>query len=654
MTSDHVEIGVPGVSEARQIGSGAFGRVYRARQDSLDRTVAVKVLANVDLDDEAQSRFDREGKAVGQLSGHPNIVAVYSQGVTDRDQPFLMMEYCPGGSYGDRVRADGRLDWAEATEVAVAICGALDTAHQAGILHRDVKPDNILIDDYDTPKLADFGIARVSKAANLTQTGTLTGSPAHMPPELVAGQSASPASDVYSLASTLHALVAGSPAFVRDSDESIVPLLKRISFEDPPALEDWGVPAPVADVVRRAMTKEPAGRPASCAEFGDQLNAAREAAGQAPARMKIHGDRPVNRDATRHFAQESLAQETSPLSTPFAFGAPDPELGTPTNAAGAPPQGTQPTWPSSAATAPSPWGAGATRASGDQRQHPGGPSGPTPSSGPSAPSADSVVGAHQPFGAPQSATQPSGFRPFQTASSAGSPFSAGAGNFGPSGSPFASPTAMTAHPEPVNSSGGGRHRRRNIMIIAVIAMVLVLGGIGIWRLGAGESATNNGSTGLLVDPTSVDQSWIPTNTVHLNLTDTACGNVGADFGSVEHQGYRLDGASTPQWSTVGAPAASPEAASAAMSAWNEAFSSCSGPAREVTSVDLPNLDCACDNGVAWRYVSESGQIEYVGMVRKGSSLAAVMAQTAPGSSASAEALFNQLLFEAANRAEATG
>lgn len=343
------DIGVPGVSDAHQIGAGAFGRVYRAHQDSLERTVAVKVLANVDLDEEAKNRFDREGKAVGKLSGHPNIVAVYEQGTTADQKPYLMMEYCPGGSYGDRVRAEGSLTWREATEAAIATAGALETAHRAGILHRDVKPDNILIDDYETPKLADFGIARVSKAANLTATGTLTGSPAHMPPELIAGKSASPASDVYSLASSLYAMIAGSPAFVRDSDESIVPMLQRISVAEPDRLEPHGVPSPIADVIARAMAKDPAARYPSCEAFGTALNEARRMVGVAPAPMKIHGrsrgDDGVGDLAPARYSSAGSAPSADSLrGATVAWGPPEPPPGQPgPMPPPVPPQ--QPPWP---------------------------------------------------------------------------------------------------------------------------------------------------------------------------------------------------------------------------------------------------------------------------------------------------------------------
>ena len=280
-------IGVPDVSDALEIGSGAFGVVYRARQESFDRIVAVKVLANVDADDKALERFAREVRAVGRLSGHPNIVAVHAHGTTESGKPYLLMEFCERGSHGDAVRKGRRYSWDEATTVGLSIAGALATSHQAGILHRDIKPDNLLIDSYGVSKLADFGIARASTQASVTKTGMLTGSPAHIAPELIAGERPTVASDLYSLASTIHTLITGEAPFVRDTDVSILPMLQRIASEPPPHLRQHGVPGPVADVLYRAMAKQPTDRPPDCATFAQELQAARREAGVDPGTYRV-------------------------------------------------------------------------------------------------------------------------------------------------------------------------------------------------------------------------------------------------------------------------------------------------------------------------------------------------------------------------------
>ncbi|MGB2923281.1 MAG: serine/threonine-protein kinase [Mycobacterium sp.] len=271
-----MSIGVPGVSSAEKIGQGGFGIVYRAHQDSFDRTVAVKVLSAVDLNAEAHERFAREVRAVGRLSGHPNIVSVYEHGTTTSGAPYLLMEYCERGSYGDVLRNGQRLSWERAVDVGICIAEALEATHQGGLLHRDVKPDNILIDRFGKPKLADFGIAKNPAQGGLTMTGSFIGSPQYIAPEIVLGQAPSPASDLYALAASMYALITGEAPYVRDTDTSLVPLLHRITSENPPTLHHRDVPGPIADAVLRGMAKEPAHRPASCAAFAEELRRAKQ------------------------------------------------------------------------------------------------------------------------------------------------------------------------------------------------------------------------------------------------------------------------------------------------------------------------------------------------------------------------------------------
>lgn len=588
-------IGVPGVSDAEQIGAGAFGRVYRAHQDSLDRTVAVKVLANVDLDEEATGRFEREGKAVGKLSGHPNIVAVYSQGATDDGQPYLMMEFCPGGSYGDRIRAEGGLTWNEATEVAVATAGALETAHRAGILHRDVKPDNILIDDYETPKLADFGIARVSKAADLTATGTLTGSPAHMPPELIMGATATAAGDVYSLASTTYAMITGRAAFVRDSDESIMPMLRRIGYEEPARLEQWGVPGPVADVIARAMAKDPAVRPQTCEEFGNLLNRARTQLGVPTAPMKVQG------------------QQKAPTSD-------------------APPDG-----PTAAPAADL------------------GPAQYSPMSAPSAPSASSMIGWHPPSAnpAPPSphATHP--LASFQQTSFRSTPPQPVQNQ----PAPYQPTPYQPAPHQPAPHQPEKKGRTSLYVTVGAVAVVLVLVVGLVFGLRGNETADapDHGATGLLIDSGSVTGSWVPGNTVKMDITNTPCGTTEASYTRVEEQAYIAQGKTTPRWSTLGATAESAGDAQAGFDAWEKAFDSCSGSDAPdgLKALPLPELPCDCDQSAAWQYGATGGTVSRVVLVRQGSVLAGVILQTTPSATDSQE-LFDSLAREAGRRAGAVG
>jgi len=288
-SDDIVTLGIPELGDAVEIGSGGFGTVYRAEQPALRRTVAVKTLRNAVRDEKVRIRFEREIQAMGMLSGHPNIVTVHDSGFTSSGQPYILMALMEDGSLGDRVAGQGPLPWQEVLDVAVKVAGALETAHQAGILHRDIKPENILMSAYGEPKLGDFGIARL-RGGPETRTDTLTASIAHVAPELLAGQPPSVATDLYALGSTMFTLLSGSAAFLRDTDESIVPALTRIGTEPVPDLRPRGVPGPVCELVERLMEKEPAARFPSAEEFGRAAQDVQRALGVSPSRMAVRSD----------------------------------------------------------------------------------------------------------------------------------------------------------------------------------------------------------------------------------------------------------------------------------------------------------------------------------------------------------------------------
>ncbi|HUF85593.1 MAG TPA: serine/threonine-protein kinase [Acidimicrobiia bacterium] len=260
-----------GYEDLTEVAAGGFGVVYRARQDDLDRTVAIKVLG-AGLDSRALARFDRERRTMGRLSGHPHIVTIHEASIAVGGRPYIVMEYLAAGSLADRLEREGPLGWNEAADMGIKLAGALDAAHRAGILHRDIKPENVLVSDFGEPKLGDFGIAQ---ARDLTRThsGSVTASVAHAAPEVLAGEEFREASDMYSLGSTLHALVAGAPAFVRASDESVLPIFARVVTEPVPDLRPRGVPDAFCRVLERAMAKDPVLRP-TAAELADQLRAA--------------------------------------------------------------------------------------------------------------------------------------------------------------------------------------------------------------------------------------------------------------------------------------------------------------------------------------------------------------------------------------------
>ncbi|MFC9357416.1 protein kinase [Rhodococcus sp. NPDC057014] len=231
--------------------------------------VAVKVL-DADLDDENRSRFLREQRAMGRLTGHPNIVNIFQVGATDSGRPYIVMQYHPRDSLDRLIREHGPLPLDQALRLGVKMAGALETAHRQGIVHRDVKPGNILITDYDEPQLSDFGIAHVAGGFETT-SGAVTGSPAFIAPEVLGGAAPSVAADIYSLGATLFCALTGHAAFERRSGEQLVAQFLRITTAPTPTLGEHGISEDVSAVIERAMAVAPGDRYGSAAELGDQL-----------------------------------------------------------------------------------------------------------------------------------------------------------------------------------------------------------------------------------------------------------------------------------------------------------------------------------------------------------------------------------------------
>lgn len=242
------------------LGSGGMAVVYRGYDDELERPVAVKLLAdNLAADERFRRRFLREARLAAGL-GHPNIVQVYDAGEHER-RPYIVMEHVEGETVAELLAREGRLAPAPAAELAAQVAAGLAHAHAHGLIHRDVKPQNLLVERTGNVKIADFGIARSSTDTRLTEAGTILGTAAYLAPEQAAGAKVSPATDVYALGVVLYELLAGRTPYdlkslqrlLAGGDELICPLRELVD----------GVPFELEQLVMRCLARVPRYRPAA-------------------------------------------------------------------------------------------------------------------------------------------------------------------------------------------------------------------------------------------------------------------------------------------------------------------------------------------------------------------------------------------------------
>lgn len=258
------------------LGSGGMAQVYIAHDEVLDRDVALKILREQYADDEEfVERFRREARSAAGLS-HPNIVSVYDQGRSEDGAYYMAMEYVPGGTLKDRIWRDGALAPDVAAGVALQIADALQAAHERGVIHRDIKPQNVLVTGSGGIKVADFGIARAASATRVTRTDHILGTAGYMSPEQAKGELVGPGSDLYSLGVVLYEMLIGNLPY--EADSALAQTMKHIN-ELPPSPREANpeVPEALNAVTMKLLAKNPERRYPSAAALISDLERARSA-----------------------------------------------------------------------------------------------------------------------------------------------------------------------------------------------------------------------------------------------------------------------------------------------------------------------------------------------------------------------------------------
>src|ERR671921_710594 len=254
----------------RPLGSGGMGEVYLARDRVLGRDVALKVLRGQYAgDEEFAERFKREAMSAASLS-HPNIVQIYDRGETEEGASYIAMEYVPGGTLKERISKEGPLEATDAASSGAQVAEALGAAHDRGMVHRDIKPQNVLLAARGGAKVADFGIARAGSSATISRTGSVIGTAGYMSPEQALGNPATPKSDLYSLGVVLYEALTGELPYT--ADNPIAVSMKHVNEPLRPPIEiDPSIPEGMNALVTKLLAKDPEDRYADADELANDL-----------------------------------------------------------------------------------------------------------------------------------------------------------------------------------------------------------------------------------------------------------------------------------------------------------------------------------------------------------------------------------------------
>jgi eukaryotic-like serine/threonine-protein kinase len=292
----------------RPLGAGGMAEVYLAHDNVLERDVALKVMSGRYADDEEfVERFKREAQSAAVLS-HPNIVSIYDRGESEEGTYYIAMEYLCGGTLKDRILKRGALPPRTAAAVALQIAEALRAAHEAGVVHRDIKPHNVLVTEAGNVKVGDFGIARAASSSTMTRTGSILGTAHYISPEQAMGEPVGPQSDLYSLGVVLYEMLTGTLPY--DAETSIGIAMKHVNgYLTPPRELNPEVPEGINAIVARLLEKNPKDRYVDAEELIDDLE------------MVIQGHEPAAVSKTREIARVTPAgmAQTNVMSSSPAY-----------------------------------------------------------------------------------------------------------------------------------------------------------------------------------------------------------------------------------------------------------------------------------------------------------------------------------------------